>query len=273
MALVTITRSFGCGDSDIAHRVAKLLQVKLYDDFELKESALYMGIRSEDLKSLDEKAPGFFDRLLSRTPELYQELMEAVVYEVAQTGEGVIIGHGSQILLRDFGCALHILIHAPKSNRIQNIVREQGIGIDAAEKLILKKDNQHRGFFRYAFNLNLFDHSLYDLVINTQKMGTDTAVRLITEAAGAEEIKACSLRAMDAMERRSLEKRIRAALVENDINVNTLHVEVSELHDVSRMAVNASANIYTRLVIVILQRFCLNRQHRCSHSETDRIEL
>ena len=229
MALVTITRSLGCGEADIAQRVARSLQVKLYDDFELKESALYMGIRSEDLKSLDEKAPAFFDRLLSRTPELYLDLMEAVVYEVAQTGEGVIFGHGSQILLRDFGCALHVLIHAPRSIRIQNIVSEQGIGEDAAEKLVLKSDNQERGFFRYAFNLSLLDPSLYDLVINTQKMGVDSAVRLITEAAGADEVKACSLGAVDAMKRRSLEKQIQAALIESDINVRTLHIEVPEL--------------------------------------------
>ncbi len=59
MSLVTITRSLGCGESDIAQRVARSLQVKLYDDFELKESALYMGIHSEDLKSLDENPRGF----------------------------------------------------------------------------------------------------------------------------------------------------------------------------------------------------------------------
>jgi len=228
MALVTITRSIGCGESDIAQRVARSLKVKLYDDFELKESALYMGIRSEDLKSLDEKAPGFFDRLLSRTPELYLDLMEAVVYEVAQTGEGVIIGHGSQFLLRDFGCALHVLIHAPRSIRIQNIVGEQGIAEDAAEKLVIKSDNQQRGFFRYAFNLSLFDPSLYDLVINTQKMGDDSAVRMITEAAGSDEVKSCSLSAVDTMKRRSLEKQIKAALIEKDINVSILHIEVPE---------------------------------------------
>ena len=229
MPLVTITRSIGCGEGDIAHRAARSLQVKLYDDFELKESALQMGIRSEDLKSLDEKAPGFFDRLLSRTPELYLDLMEAVVYAVAQTGEGVIIGHGSQILLRDFGCALHVLIHAPRRIRIQNIASEQGINEEAAEKLISKSDNQQSGFFRYAFNLNLFDHSLYDLVINTQKMVTDSTVRLITEAARSDEIRTCSLDAVDTMKRRSLEKQIQAALIESDINVRTLHIEVPEL--------------------------------------------
>jgi cytidylate kinase len=226
MPLVTITTSLGCGEPDIARRVSEELNVRLYDDGELKREAIEMGIRSEDLKSLDEKAPGFFDRIFSRTPELYLELMEAVVYEVARHGEGVIMGHGSQILLRDFGCALHVFMHASEETRIQNLVNQQGLPREAAEKLLRKSDHQQRGFFRYAFNMRLSDPSLYDIVINTEKMGSDAAVRLILEAARSEEIKACSLTAVDAMQRLSQVKKIRAALIENDINVSMLHIEV-----------------------------------------------
>ena len=71
-----------------------------------------MGVRSEDLKSLDETAPGLFDRILGKKPDWYLDIMEAVVYKVSRQGQGVIIGHGSQMLLRDFGCALHIRVHA-----------------------------------------------------------------------------------------------------------------------------------------------------------------
>jgi cytidylate kinase len=226
MPLVTITRSLGSGELEIARRIADELDVTLYDDFELKEAALKMGIRSEDLKSLDEKAPGFIDRIFSRTPELYVEFMEAVVYEVARQGEGVIMGHGSQILLRDFGCALHVFMHASEAARIQNLMTQQGLSKEAAEKLIRKSDHEQRGFFRYTFNMRLSDPSLYDLIINTEKMGSDAATKIILEAARSEEIKACSLTAVDAMERLSQQKKVRATLIENDVNVSMVHVEV-----------------------------------------------
>jgi cytidylate kinase len=76
IALVTISMSLGSGEVGIAQQVADALKVKLYDDHELKDTALRMEIRSEDLKSLDEKAPGFCDRILSRRPELYRDFME-----------------------------------------------------------------------------------------------------------------------------------------------------------------------------------------------------
>jgi cytidylate kinase len=187
-----------------------------------------MGIASKDLKSLDEKAPGFFDKIFNKTPEVYLELMEAVVYDVAHQGEGVIVGHGSPILLRNFGCALHVLMHASESVRVHNLVTQQGLSQTAAEKLIRKSDHAQNGFFRYAFNMRLNDPSLYDLILNTEKMGSNAAVNLIVEAARSEEIKACSLTAVEAMERLSQEKKVRASLIDNDINIAMLHIEVPE---------------------------------------------
>jgi osmotically-inducible protein OsmY len=74
--------------------------------------------------------------------------------------------------------------------------------------------------------MRLSDPSLYDLIINTEKMGSDAATKIILEAARSEEIKACSLTAVDAMERLSQQKKVRATLIENDINVSMVHVEV-----------------------------------------------
>ena len=95
MALITISQSFGSGDAGIAERVAEAMDLELFDDQKLKERALAIGIRSEDLKEFDEKAPGFFDRLLSTWPEIYLDVMKGVVYEVAREGNGIVIGRPS----------------------------------------------------------------------------------------------------------------------------------------------------------------------------------
>lgn len=228
MALITISRSMGGGGMSIARNVAEELKMDLYDDQRLQEEAVKMDFRSEDLKSLNERAPGLFDRILGNKPELYLDFMKAVVYEVAQRGHGVILGHGSQILLRDFGCALHVLIHATESNRIKHMMDQQGLSHEAAKKLIHKSDNEKKGFFRYAFHMDWNDPSLYDLIINTDMMGIDSAVKLITEAARSQKIKDCTLTAIDAMERLSQTNMIQATLLKNDFNLSMLHVEVPE---------------------------------------------
>jgi cytidylate kinase len=185
-----------------------------------------MGRELEDLKQFDEKAPGFFDRIISNKPDIFLDLMEALIYDVAKKGQGIIIGHGGQFLLRDFSCALHVLIYADRSTRIQRVMEMEGISRDVAGRLIQKSDDNQAGFFRFAFHRAWNDLSLFDLVISTEKMAPPSAVNIIVEAAQNQEMKTCSLTALDAMDRLSLEKKIGAALLKNNFDPRYIHVGV-----------------------------------------------
>jgi len=226
MSLITITRCIGCGGMTIARKVAEGLNIELYDDRRLQEEAVKIGIQPEILKELGEKAPGFFNRLFSHKPEAYLDLMEAVIYEVARKGEGVIVGHGAQFLLRDFNCALHVRIYGSRPFRVKHLMDQQGLSTEAAEKMISKSDHERKGFLKFAFHKDWDDLSLYDLIINRDKLSAESASSLIMEAAQSQEIKVCSLTALDSMERMSLEKKIEAALIRNDISTNALRIEV-----------------------------------------------
>jgi cytidylate kinase len=211
----------GSGGETIAVMVAKELNYELYDDDKLQKIAIEIGLHHEEAVRLDEKTPGLLDRMLSNKPELYLDYMESVIFEVARNGEGVIIGHGSQMLLRDFSCAFHVRIHASQSTGIQNLMEKQGLRRDVAEKLIHKFDHRQSGFFRYAFNLQWDDPSLYDVVINTKKMSVSTAAKLILETVQSEDINTCSLDAVEAMEKLSLQKQIHAELLKNNIEIHS----------------------------------------------------
>jgi len=120
MSLITISGGMGTGADKVAKLVAKKAKWELFDDFRLQQEATKMEFETEDLKRLDEKAPGFFDSL-RYNPEIYLDILESVVFQVSRGGEGVIIGHGSQVLLQDFGCAMHVLVHASEDYRVQQL--------------------------------------------------------------------------------------------------------------------------------------------------------
>jgi len=223
MPLITISQSMGSEGETIARPVAEQLNYELYNDDKLQKIAKKLGLYAEDLIDLDENVPGLIDRILSNKPELYQDYMESVVFEVARKGEGVIMGHTSQMLLRDFSCAFHVRIHASQSTRIQNLIEKQGLSRDAAKKLIHKFDHRQSGFFRYAFQMRWDDPALYDVVINTKKMSVN-----IVETVQSEDINTCSLDAVEAMEKLSLQKQIHAELLKNNIEIHSLHIEASE---------------------------------------------
>jgi cytidylate kinase len=228
MSLITITSGIGSGAMPIARTVAGGLKVELYDDQRLQQEAAKIGISSQELEGFDEKAPGLFDRLLSHKPETYLDLMGAVAYDIASRGEGVILGHGTPWLLRDFGCALHVRLYASESSRIRYLMEQQGLNPEAAEKMIHKSDHERRGFLQFSFHMDWEDPSLFDLIINQDKLGADSSAKLIVEAARSSKIKECSLTALDSMERLSLLKRVEAAILKNRISSLDFHIEVPE---------------------------------------------
>jgi cytidylate kinase len=228
MSLITISQNLGSGGMAIARQVAETLKIDLYDDNRLQAEALTLDIPPEVFKNLDEKAPGLFDRILGIKPDVYLDLIQAVVYEASRYGRGVIIGHGSQVLLREFGCALHVRIHAPMARRLRNLMHEQNLNRESAEKLIRKNDSERNGFFKFAFQHDIDDPSLYDLIINTEKLGSAAAVKTIIDLAATEQVSSCSLNALEAMEKISQMKKVEAVLLENDINLTMLHVEVPQ---------------------------------------------
>ena len=228
MGLITISQSIGSMGMVIAHQVGKMLDLDIYDDEKLKAKALELGLHTQELDSLAEKAPGFFSRYFTKRPEIYRDILETVIYEVSRKDQGIVIGHGSQFLLRDFSCALHVLIHAPLEQRIRRTMEQQGLDQDTAEKLVEKSDNAQKGFFQYAFNMQWDDPALYDLVINPGKLGPEAAAKLIVEAASPENMNTCSLSALEAMGRLGTVKKIEVALLKNGHNISILKIDVDQ---------------------------------------------
>lgn len=226
MPLITISGYMGCGVPEIANKVATRLHLEIYDDQELMELAPKVGIQPEDLKAL--RSPGFFSRLFRNNPQVYMDYMDAIIYEISRKGEGVIIGHGSHILLQDFGCALHVRINAPEAVRLETIGKQRGLGVDAARKLLQETDSKQRKFCRLAFDIDFDNPDLYDLILNAAKIGQETVATLIMDTARADEMKACSLTALEAMERLSILRRIQGALLRNDLDDRMLTIDIVE---------------------------------------------
>jgi cytidylate kinase len=228
MSLITITTGIACGGMTTARRVAEELDIVLYDDDRLQEEAVQMGFSSQDMKSFDQTAPGLLTRLLRRRPAEYLELMAAAVYEVARHGEGIICGNGAPYFLGDFGCALHLRIHASESFRVQRLMQREKMSEEHAKKLIQKGDNDLKGFMQFSFQMDWNDISLYDAIINVDKIGLDSAAAQIIEMAKTRQIRECSLTALETMEKLSLLKRVEATILKNNINPQELFFEVPE---------------------------------------------
>ena len=227
MPLITITHPFGSDGVEVARRVAETLGSELFDDSRLKRLMQEQGISAAEFNRLDERTPGYWASFFRSRPQIFLNVLESVIYETARKGEGVIVGHGSQVLLRDFDCAFHVRLFAPESRRADRLVADKGLSREAALKLVRTQDREQAGFFKFAFQMDMDDPALYDLVVNTGKLETATTARMIVDAARSEDLRSCSLNALETMERLSIEKKIRAALMEHRIDPTLVPIKVS----------------------------------------------
>ncbi len=227
MALITFTSNFGANGDKIAQKVSNQLGIQMFDDQKLQEMVASMGFSEKEMKDFDEKAPGFFDRLFTRKPSRYLELLGSTVYDIASRGEGVITGHGAQAFLKDFDCALHVMITASEDTRSRWIAEKQNISEAAAKEIVHKMDSRFREFVRYAFKREGDDPSDFDIVINIDKIGADWAVKLIVDIAKSEEIKSCSVKAVEEMKSSSLQRKVEAAIIHNTSLFTHVFVKVT----------------------------------------------
>ena len=227
MPLITITHDLGCDGPAVGKHVARHLGLEYYDDARLQHVAENLNIVRQADGITHEKAPGLLDRILSNRPRLYLDVMDAVIYEVAKDGQGVISGHGGQFLLRDFNCAFHVKIQAREETRIKRLMNQQGLNAKAASALIKQAYEQKIGYYRYAYKLNPDSPELYDLIVNQEKIDGNDAARIIVDAARVESLASCSLNAREAMDGLSLEKRIHAGLLKGGIDISTIEINVT----------------------------------------------
>jgi CMP/dCMP kinase len=228
MPLITITQSIGSEGRAVAKGVAEGLNIPLYDDAKLMEEAKRMGLDIAKLQGFAEKAPSWFDWLIGEKLDAFAHLMGAVIYESAHRGEGVILGHGSQVLLEDFSCAVHVLVTANEDRRIDNLSKKMSLSREAAAKLIEKSDKQYSGYFRYVFQKNWDDPGLYDLCVNPGKIGVEGATKTIIDLAGSPGLNACNVYAVDALKRFAIIRRIKASFIDRGVQIKGLQVEMPE---------------------------------------------
>jgi hypothetical protein len=204
------------------------LKIELYDNRRIEKLASTFLNGKSKLKLVDEEAPGLLQRLLSGDPEEYFAFTESIIYEIAERGNGVIMGHAAQMLLRDFDCTLKILIHETFDDRIKNVMDEKKLTHTDAEKIIKQSDVKRKEFFKYIFKKDWESADIYDLVINTSKMSYEKAAEIIVDMLKSDIIHECSMRTLKNMKKLSLEKRVASVLLDNNFSMMDFKIKVDE---------------------------------------------
>jgi cytidylate kinase len=231
MYFITVSEMVGTEGEKIARQVAGMLNYDYYGEEELLKAADELGF-VKDLKKLDEKGPTFLKNFFSEKPKIYLDRLQSVIYEVAKKGNAVFFGKGSQLMLNSFNCAFHVLVTGSTEKRVERLMKEMDIEKEVAEKILQRSDQDKRGFLKFAFNEDWLNPRLYDLVLNTDKLSVESAVKMTIDAARSEEIKACGVDSVKLLETLSLHRRIESAILDAGVINSTLFITVEDTDSV-----------------------------------------
>jgi len=186
MPVITISRQLGSLGTEISQLLCKEFDCTYLDKESLEEMFTQLGAPTEAIDRFDERKPTFWD--LFRTDKArYLHYLSGAIYEFANKEGGVILGRGGQVLLGELPGVLNVRVIAPIDVRTERIIERYSCDERQAQQFIQHSDSERAGFHKFFFDIDLENHNLYDLVINTGSLSPDCAVRMIEDVVGSEE--------------------------------------------------------------------------------------
>ncbi len=210
MPVVTIRGRLGSGAREVGRQVAENLHVDYVDREIIAEVAARLHREEEEVIEKEIPPSGFLSRIaealghsygftdgfdgaylsIAQMPlddARYIKALESVVKELVRNKHLVILGRGSQFILKDYPGVLHVLIVAPLELRLKRVMEDLKVDREASKREIVHSDNSTREFIKRYFRADLEDPVHYDLVINTQHIGFPAATSIVLNALSLKE--------------------------------------------------------------------------------------
>jgi cytidylate kinase len=207
MPLVTVSRQYGSGGSEVAERVAHALGWQLWDNALVDEVARRLGMSAEEVSAREARVPSLPERIASALALGMPEVMptvadlaaqpseerivavtQRVIEEAVHAGPSVLVGRGAQCMLAERADALHAYCYAPVEALASYIVTTLGVAPDDARRVVNERNQQREQYVKRHWKRDWRDPANYHVCVNTAWLGldgaADTIVRLARERFG-----------------------------------------------------------------------------------------
>ena len=202
MAIITVSRQYGSGGSEVAARIATALGWRLLDNALIDDVAEKLGTTAEEVEAREERVPTLVQRLADAmalgSPEMLPPIGEAalppsderllevtrrVIAEAIASGPVVLVGRGAQSMLAERADTLHVFCYAPKPALVARAMRRLNLDAGAAQRAVEDTNKQREQYVRKYWNRSWSAHENYHLCVNTEWLGIDGAADLVTAIA------------------------------------------------------------------------------------------
>lgn len=178
MAIITISRGTFSGGIAVAEELSRKLGYPCISKEIILDAAEEFGIPEDKLAAAMEKPP----RSWLDTPDKKIAHLNYVRYALlkrARKNDLVYHGYAGHLLLGDITHVLRVRVIANMEYRIKAAMEKENLDRKAAVSMIKKLDKQSMNWTRFLYGVDWQDPSLYDIVINLDRMSIEGAADII----------------------------------------------------------------------------------------------
>jgi cytidylate kinase len=120
------------------------------------------------------------------TSDDFRRATEEVLRRQAASGEGVILGRASVVVLRDDPRVLRVRLDGPAERRVeQAMALDPELDRERAEQGLRRSDRTHAEYAHQLYGVEITDSRLYHLVLDSTALPLEACVEIVASAARA----------------------------------------------------------------------------------------
>jgi cytidylate kinase len=196
MAVFTVSRQFGAGGRTLGKMIADKLGYLFADSEIIQMIAEAANVSPNFVETVEMEAgtkihkvinkmvaKGLVDRILKGErgyidEQLYIDYLVVIIAQVAEEGNVVILGRGSQYILNDLPDAYHILLIDEYENRVKFIEEHYNVSYKRAMAMVNSEDKRRINLYHKLHKSDYDNPNLYHVVLNMSKIDLDTALQI-----------------------------------------------------------------------------------------------
>ena len=202
MSIITISRMYGSGGSEVAAIVASALGWQLLDNDLVDAVAERLGVPVAEVEEREERVPTLVQRLAASlalsAPEILPgpatatlppseerliAVTERIINEACARGNTVLVGRGAQSMLAARSDVIHVYCYAPPAALAARIAQRYGMPLRDAARQVEEHNRQREQHVRKYWKRSWSSFDNYHLCLNTEWLGLDGAAEIIVRLA------------------------------------------------------------------------------------------
>ena len=197
MAVITISRQYGAGGKTLGKMIADDLDYEFADSAIVTRVAEMANVSTHWVETVENEAGGKLSRFITRMvskplvdrilkdergyidEEIYLDYLVLIIAQIADEGNSVILGRGSQYILNDHPDAFHILMIDKFENRVRFMREHYALSDNRATRVVKGEDKRRNALFQKLGKSDYDDPFLYHLVLNMSRISLEEARKIV----------------------------------------------------------------------------------------------